>query len=124
MLWFRKHLRYGSWLALLALAINFTLAFGHVHTAAGRNTGREVALIGASGGTDSGHGQNHPTDHHADYLCPICMAVAAMGNALASTPPALPVEFAVATSDRPIDQSFSAPQSPRAAFSSRGPPIS
>jgi hypothetical protein len=124
MLWFRKHLRYGSWLALFALAINFMLAFGHVHTPAGRNSGREVALIAVSGGTDNGHGQNHPTDHHADYLCPICVAVAAMGNALASTPPALPVEFAVATSDRPIDQSLSAPRSPSAAFSSRGPPIS
>ena len=35
--WFRKHLKHGSRLALLALAIQFVLSFGHFHEAAAQN---------------------------------------------------------------------------------------
>ena len=122
MRWFRKHIGRGSWLALVALAINFTLAFGHVHALDGRDSERPLIVALAMG--DSSQSQNHPADHHADYLCPICMAVAIMGNALASTPPSLPIEFAEARIDRPIDQLVSALRPPRAAFQSRGPPLS
>lgn len=124
MRWFRKHIGQSSWLALLALAINFTLAFGHVHAIDGTGSERTYSLIAAAAAADGGQGQNHPADNHADYLCPICMAATAMGSALAPTPPALPVEFAVATIDRPIDHFTFAFEAPRAAFQSRGPPIS
>jgi Protein of unknown function (DUF2946) len=124
MLWLRKHISNGSWLALFALAINFTLAFGHVHVPDGRGSEREVALIAASAETSNSQSQDHPTDHHADYLCPICMAVAAMGNALVSTSPALPVAFSIATIDRLIEKTLLVLPSPRAGFLSRGPPIS
>jgi hypothetical protein len=122
MRWFRKHIGHGSWLALVALAINFTLAFGHVHALDGRGSERPLIVTLAAG--DSSQSQNHPADDHPDYLCPICMAVAIMGNALASTPPALPIEFAEASIDRPIGQLLSAPRPPRAGFQSRGPPLS
>ena len=124
MLWFRKQLRLGSWLALVALAINFTLAFGHVHTPDGTGSERQLALIAGKVAPDSGQSHNHPADRHADYLCPICMAAAAMGNALAPAPPALSVEFADAMIDHPIDHIRSAPQPKHTAFSSRGPPLS
>jgi site-specific recombinase len=124
MLWFRKQLRLGAWLALVALAINFTLAFGHVHAPDKTGSERQVALIAASAATDSRQSQNHPVDDQADYLCPICMAVAAMGNALAPAPPALAVEFADTMIDHPIDHVRSAPQPKHTAFLSRGPPIS
>lgn len=125
MRWFRKHIGHGSWLALLALAINFTLAFGHVHVPNGTGSERQFTLIAAGAATDGGQGQNHPADHHhADYLCPICMAAAAIATALAPTPPALPIELAEARIDHPIDQFVSAPKPPCAAFQSRGPPIS
>lgn len=123
MRWFRKHIGQGSWLALVALAINFTLAFGHVHTLDGRDSGRPLVLALVAG--DSDQSQNQPANHPDDELCPICMAVAAMGNAQASTPPAaLPIELAEVRIDRPVDQLLSAPRSPRAGFQSRAPPIS
>jgi hypothetical protein len=123
MRWFRKHIGHGSWLALVALAINFTLAFGHVHGLDGHDSERPLILAMVAG--DSGQSQkHHPADHHADYLCPICMAVAIMGNGLASTPPALPIELAETRIDRPIYQLVSAPQPPCAGFQSRGPPLS
>ncbi|QPF90123.1 DUF2946 family protein [Bradyrhizobium commune] len=123
MRWFRKHIGQGSWLALVALAINFTFAFGHVHLVDGRESGHPLLL--ALGAGDSHQSQNHPANHPDDDLCPICMAVAAMGNALASAPPATPpIELAEARIDRAVDQLLSAPRSPRASFQSRAPPIS
>jgi hypothetical protein len=125
MRWFRKHIGHGSWLALIALAINFTLAFGHVHALDGGQC--QHPLVQALGAGDSGQSQSqhHPANHPDDYLCPICMAVAIMGNALASTPPAaLLIELAEVRIDRTVDQLHSAPRSPRAGFQSRAPPIS
>jgi Protein of unknown function (DUF2946) len=124
MRWFRDHVRLGSWLALVAIAINFGMAFGHVHAVDGTGYQRELAALVAattSGGSDQG--RNHPTDR-ADYLCPICAAAAAMGSAVAPTPPALPVEFADVTIDHAIEHVVAAPRAPPAAFQSRGPPIS
>ena len=128
MRWFRKHIGQGSWLALVALAVNFALTFGHVHALDGHDTERPLILAiaaGDSGQSHSGQSQSNPSDHHADYNCPICMAVTIMGTALGSTPPAaLPIELAEVRIDRAIDQRLSAPQSPRASFQSRAPPIS
>jgi hypothetical protein len=124
MRWFRDHVRQGSWLALLALAINFALAFGHVHAIGGADLSRsQVVLAAPSTPNDGERTGNHPADR-ADYLCPICIATAAMGNALAATLPALPVIFADVSIDRAIEHERAIPQPPRAAFQSRGPPIS
>jgi hypothetical protein len=122
MRWFRDTLRQGSWLALIALAINLGLSFGHVHAIDGRISGRGIAAMAASIG--DGERQGHPGDGHADYLCPICMAATAMANALTSTPPALPVKFANVTIDRTIVSVVALVEPRRAAFQSRGPPIS
>jgi hypothetical protein len=125
MRWFRDKIRQGSWLALIALAINLGVSFGHVHAIDGKISGRGIAAMAASiGSTDDGERQGHPGDGHADYLCPICMAATAMANALVSTPPALPLEFANGTIDRTIQPVFALVEPQRAAFQSRGPPIS
>jgi hypothetical protein len=52
------------------------------------------------------------------------MATAVMGNGLAPTPPVLQAEFADARIDHPIDHFRFLLQPQRAAFESRGPPIS
>ena len=121
MRWFRDHIRHGSWLALVAVAINFALAFGHIHAFEGTGSERAGSLVAAVHGDLT---QHHPADHQADHLCPICMAAAAMGTSLAPTPPALPVEFADAAIDHTIKHIVAVPRAPRAAFQSRGPPIS
>jgi hypothetical protein len=121
MRWLRDHIRQGSWFALVALAINFAMAFGHIHASDG--TGSEPAgLLIAT--VDGDRSQNHPTDNRSDDLCPICMAAAAVGTALAPTPSALPVEFADTAIDHEIEHTVATPHAPRAAFQSRGPPIS
>jgi hypothetical protein len=124
MRWFRKHIGHGAWLALVALAINFSMAFGHVHAFGGMGSKRGAVLVAAIASPDGGQNQNHPADKHADYLCPICVTAIAIGNALVSTPPALRVEFAESSLDRAVQSDVPVLQPPRAAFQSRGPPIS
>jgi hypothetical protein len=125
MRWFRDTLRQGSWLALIALAINLGLSFGHFHAIDGNASGRGITAVAASlASPDDGQKQGNPDDSHADFLCPICMASTAMASAQVSTPPALPLEFANVTIDRTIVSVLVRVEPPRAAFQSRGPPIS
>jgi hypothetical protein len=123
MRWFRNTIRQGTWLALIALAINLGLSFGHFHAIDGKVSGRGIAAAVSVASPDDGQRQGIPDDH-ADYLCPICMAATAMANALASTPPALPLEFAAVSLDRTIEPVLLLVELPRAAFQPRGPPIS
>jgi hypothetical protein len=125
MRWFRDHIRHGSWLALVAIAINFAVAFGHVHALDRGDSDRgPAALTAASTAPDSDRTQNHPADNRADDLCAICIAAAALGTAFAPTTPALPVEFAAAAIDRAIEQATVVAYTPHAAFQSRAPPLS
>jgi S1-C subfamily serine protease len=125
MRWFRDTIRQGTWLALIALAINLGLSFGHFHAIDGKASGRGIAAVAASiASPDDGQKQGNPDDSHADYLCPICMAATAMASALAPAPPALPLEFNNVTIDRTVVSVLVLVEPPRAAFQSRGPPIS
>jgi hypothetical protein len=122
--WFRDNIRQGSWAALIALAINLALSFGHVHAIGGTGPGlSQVALAAPSAPDDHDRTPKHPADG-VDYLCPICMANAAMGNAPAATPPALPVTLTEVSVDRAVEHEYAIPQPYRSAFQSRGPPIS
>jgi hypothetical protein len=124
MRWVRDHIRHGSWLALVAIAINFALAFGHVHASDGTGSERAGSLVLVIAAVHGDQTKHHPADNQADYLCPICMAAAAMGAALAPMPPASLVEFATATIDHAIEQGCAAREPQCAAFQPRGPPIS
>jgi len=125
MRWYRDHIRQGSWLALIALAINVVLSFGHVHGLDGKSPDhRSGALIAAVASHDGGKSHGRTDDGLADSLCPICAAAATMANGLAPTPPSLPIDFTFARIDRPIKLVAAAVEPQRAAFQSRAPPIS
>lgn len=124
MQWFRNNIGRGSWLALIALVVNLSLSFGHIHSFDGKavNAGPLAKLVAAVTHDDGGK-PAHPADDGADTLCPICMASSAIGAALLSTPPALPVEFAVSAVGPPVTREFARIERPRVAFQSRGPPL-
>jgi Protein of unknown function (DUF2946) len=125
MRWFRDHIRRGSWLALLAFAINLGLSFGHFHAIDGRGLQyRYASQIATIAPSDDGQSPGHHDGDPADLLCPICTAASAIAHALSSAPPALPLALAEAPTDLTIEPVFGLPQWPRAAFHSRGPPIS
>jgi hypothetical protein len=89
MTWVRGRLRFGSWLALVALAIQLALSFGHIHaedfaTTADNQTSINVDHAGG-GSSDSDH---HDLDHHD---CDICATIALLATLVISSPPALTV---------------------------------
>jgi hypothetical protein len=121
--WFRAKVRQVTSLALLALAINLALSFGHIHLEGFRggetNAGVLLSAIAhdKSGQPDKHHG-------HPDDLCPICMARAALGTGLAAAAPVLSLDFAYVTLEPAFGAELAVPQRPRANFQSRGPPQS
>jgi Protein of unknown function (DUF2946) len=125
MRWFRDTIRQSTWLALIALAMNLGLSFGHFHAIDGKASASGIAAVATSNASpDDGQKQRNSDDSHADYLCPICVAATAMASAMASAPPTLSLEFADVTIDRTIEPVLALVQPSRAAFQPRGPPIS
>src|SRR5215218_8766829 len=94
--WYRKHLKLGSRLALLAFVLQFALSFGHFHAFAVQSvpatqtstTKAALAILEAAltqdTATDAVRKQqpsNHDSDHPAD-LCAICAVVALASSGL------------------------------------------
>jgi Protein of unknown function (DUF2946) len=140
MKWFRSNIKHGSRLALLALAIQFVLSFGHFHGGAAQAT-PAVQSLAAQGDIARTDGfatrdkanltaqrqqpaPDHDSDRQSNDACAIC-AVIAMANAvLFATPPPLLLPQAVAFLYVTTDAEFVHPHSARVAFQPRAPPIS
>jgi hypothetical protein len=121
--WFRAKVTKLTSFALLALAINLALSFGHIHLEGfrGGETNAGV-LLSATSHTKS----EQPDQHrgHPDDLCPICMAQASLGAGLAAVAPVLSFGLAYAILAPAFSSDLAIPRRPRANFQSRGPPLS
>src|ERR1035438_7074259 len=96
--WVRRSIRVGSWLALFALALQYTLSLGQIHAEDfAQAAGHQVTV-------DSDHGAGNPAepDHrglsHDD--CPICATTALLATLVIPSPPLL---------DTPATYSFVVP---------------
>ena len=137
MKWFRSNIKHGSRLALLALAIQFVLSFGHFHGVAAQ----------AAPAIQSGQTQSHPSsdllapdavsradrqqpasdrdsDGHPNDVCAICAVMALANTVLFATPPVLLLPQAVEFLYLTTDAEFVHLNSARIAFQPRAPPIS
>jgi hypothetical protein len=138
MKWFRKHIRTGSRLALLALAVQLVLSFGHFHPIAAAQAAPAVqaslsqldfTYIGTSATPDLAIEVVHkqPPAHHghdpADN-CAICAVMSLAGSVLVASPPVLLLPEAVEFLRRTTDAEFLHLKSAPAAFRSRAPPLS
>jgi hypothetical protein len=142
MKWFRSNIKQGSRLALLALAIQFVLAFGHFHGLAAQaapvipsgiqansaplDASRANGLAALDNAGQSTQRQQPASDHDSDRqsndACAIC-AVIAMANAvLFATPPLLELPQAVEFLYLSTDAEFVHLNSVRIAFQPRAPP--
>ncbi|HZR61790.1 MAG TPA: DUF2946 family protein [Xanthobacteraceae bacterium] len=124
MRWFRSHIRAGSRLALLALAVQFFVTFGHVHldglingsTSAAKTIGHATASLH----NPADGGQQAPGT--VDDDCPICSLIQLASASAPSVAPPLPTPTLrgglklVAPDDRGQAASL------RLAFLARGPP--
>jgi hypothetical protein len=125
MKWFRSQIKHGSRLALLALAIQFVLSFGHFHGIATAQAAPAVqSSVAAPDIADRQQpSSNHDSDQHPNDACAIC-AVIALANAMQSaTPPLLLLPQAVEFLYRVTDAEFVHLDSARVVFQPRAPPI-
>jgi Protein of unknown function (DUF2946) len=137
MKWFRSNIKHGSRLALLALAVQLVLSFGHFHGVAAQAapairsatalTGisshglAAPAAVGASGQQQAppGHDSDQPNDG-----CAICAVMAMAGTVLFATPPLLLLPQAVEFLYQTADAEFVHLSSASVAFQPRAPPVS
>jgi hypothetical protein len=127
MRWFRTNGQFGSGLALFALALQFCLAFGHIHPddiygSVGRplSSAAEIALPSA------GSPQSLTADRavNDDQFCAICETMFMLGTSATPQAPQVPAPVPITRPARHFSRVaalFVAPR--RAAFQSRAPPV-
>ena len=116
--WFRSNIKHGSRLALLALAIQFALSFGHFH---GIVTQAGPAIQQTSQQQPSSHPDS---DQQPADPCAICAVMALANTALFATPPVLLLPRAVEFLYLTTDAEFVHLDHRSVAFQPRAPPIS
>ena len=128
--WFRSRSRWGSYLALFALAFQLALTFGHVHLdrlaplpvqkfsthkfiVAAADASRTAQITPADPGG---------RDHQADDRCSICTLSHLASALVLAEPPSLPLPHISGRlpSEPPLAFDFLSPQ--RALFAARAPP--
>jgi hypothetical protein len=138
MTWVRSKIKCGSWIALLALFIQFALSFGHFHPIASAATsapevGSIVSELSFARGLSSQVAEirfkrqpasSHDSDEHPGDVCAICAVMAMANAALFASPPALPLPHAIAFSHLATAGESIRVASVRIAFQPRAPPIS
>jgi hypothetical protein len=117
MKWFRKHVKHGSRLALLALVVQFALTFGHFH-------GVAVQAAPAIQSAQHEPASNPDSDQQPNDACAICAVIALANMALSATPPLLLLPQAVEFLYLTTDAEFVHLNSAILAFQPRGPPTS
>jgi hypothetical protein len=135
--WFRKHLKHGSRLALIALAIQFALSFGHFHSLAAQaapafqthvTDATYAAGLAAQAAADEAGRKQQPSTPDSDQqpadACAICAVISLAGNVLFATPPLLQLPQAVDFLYLTTDAEFVHLGSVHFAFRSRAPPAS
>jgi Protein of unknown function (DUF2946) len=138
--WFRSKIRLGSRLALLALAMQFGLSFGHFHVdtalaAEPKQSGLGFAAMRASDGASQASASDPvrlkassdsdiAPDGQATDHCAICAVVTLAHTMLFATPPYLPRPQAAAFLSLAADAEFIDLNAVGVAFQARAPPIS
>lgn len=120
--WFRSRRWIGGSLALLALAIQLGVSFGHVHERGllpgGHGNASASRLVGASP-----QAPNKPVLPSDPDGCSICVIIAMAAALAIPVPPAVvhsPVQVAAWLQDR---AAIAAPSNRRPQFQARGPPV-
>jgi hypothetical protein len=119
MKWLRSNIKHGSRLALLALAIQFGLSFGHFHGV----TAQAAPAIQSDAGLTRPQ-PSHDSDQQSTDPCAICAVMALANAALFATPPVLLLPQAVEFLYLTTDAAFVHLDGSRVAFQPRAPPAS
>jgi hypothetical protein len=121
MTWVRSNIKRASWVALLAMAIQFAVSFGHFHAIASAAPTTAQVPDAQSGRQPA---PSNDSGTHSDDICAIC-TIMAMANAISfAAPPALPLPQIGQFSRLTAESEFVRVASTSAAFQPRAPPIS
>lgn len=139
MKWFRSRIKAGTRLALLALAVQFVLSFGHFHGAAALAAPDTHAVTApasvaqlpdqATPATNelAGEAQQAPDQSHGDHhdgYCAICAVMSLAGTLLVSGPAILLIPDAYQVLNRTTDAEFFHLATPHGISQPRAPPAS
>jgi len=127
MRWFRSRSRWGSCLALLALAIQLVVSFGHVHLdRVASGPGSTLALAGVHASAGAQAASLPATDQapaQADDYCAVCALIHFASTVVAAEPPTLqlPAVFSRTLSAATVE--FGSTAERHSLFAARAPPI-
>ena len=117
MRWFRTNGQFGACLALIALALQLVLTFGHVHA--------PTAALASAVKTSQSNGTAPQGPNHnglADSDCPTCALIQLSAISAPSVAPQLPMPVAIDfVALRPCTE-VAAATAPQASFQARAPP--
>ncbi len=137
MKWFRANIKHGARLALLALALQFGLSFGHFHAGTAQAAATAIQSVAAQSDITATPttpaavdpsaalpGSHNDSDHHPGEDCAICAVIALARTVLSATPPVLRLPQAEAFLYRVTDTAFTDLNPVGVAFQPRAPPAS
>jgi hypothetical protein len=121
--WVWLHRRHGALLALIALAVQIVVAFGHVHLhgLAQNSRATSAAQRAVLADTKSHAPAQIPVDN--DDYCAICASIFLASSAFAPAPPQLLVPANFQRVEHCFNAARSLAESLRLAFRSRAPPV-
>jgi hypothetical protein len=116
----RAHARIGAVLALLALALQLGLSFGHFHAMDAAH--RAAAVVAAGDQAPTGAHPHPAPDGLLPDDCDICATMVLAGTAMYATAPVLPVPVLFASVAFQAPHQASTTSKRRVAFNPRAPP--
>ena len=137
MKWFRSNIKHGARLALLALALQFGLSFGHFHASTAQAA--TLAIQAAAAQSDvtpalaapdavdplaARPASHNDSDQHPGEDCAVCAVIALARTVLFATPPVLLLPQAEAFHYLVTDAAFVDLNPVSVAFQPRAPPAS
>jgi hypothetical protein len=119
--WFRSKLQLGSRLALVALAVQLALSFGHVHLHNLVPASPTSATMGP-GTVLLSEAPSHNPDGSLDTDCPICALLQLVAASAPSVTPDLPLPANSGSTGRQATAQLASASSPHFPFQARAPP--
>jgi Protein of unknown function (DUF2946) len=126
MSWFRSRLKWGACLALLALAFQLAVSFGHVHLdhiAPASVDATAVANTQASDADGTAPSKPAGREDVADDCCPICALIHLAGALVPAETPPLPLPNNFRSVRRAAAVAFDLTAAQGALFRARAPPL-
>src|SRR5262245_37555640 len=94
MRWFRSNRCFGARLALIAVALQFVLTFGHVHLALLAQVAADQELSSTATGAGGSDQSDRTSNGLAELDCPVCVLIHLSAAAAPSVAPTLPLPAA------------------------------